>query len=116
MRNFAELRTTVDGGANWRKVPGTFPEAENVRIRFANHEVGWIAEGSTIAYTSDGGKRWNSVQVRLPSEIFAGSLPAPDRGYLVGRHGMIYRYRIVPAEYTSKGMIPAPVIAPTHND
>jgi photosystem II stability/assembly factor-like uncharacterized protein len=113
MRNYAELRVTADGGATWRKVPGAFPQAEEVRVRFADHSVGWVAQGRTIAYTSDSGKHWNGVEVRLPSDIFAGSLPAPDRGYLVGTHGMVYRYRIVPADYSSKGMISAPVIAPT---
>ena len=111
MRDYAGLRATVDGGANWRKIPGTFPASKTIRIRFADRQVGWIAQGSTIAYTSDAGKNWNSAKVRLPSEIFAGSLVTPDRGYLVGRHGMIYRYRIVPVDYSSKGMIAAPVIA-----
>jgi hypothetical protein len=30
----------------------------------------------------------------------------------VGKHGMVYRYRVVPIEYTAKGMIAAPFIAP----
>jgi hypothetical protein len=28
-----------------------------------------------------------------------------------GKHGMVYRYRIVPIDYTAKGMIAAPAIA-----
>jgi hypothetical protein len=39
------------------------------------------------------------------------SLPARDHGYAVGNHGMVYRYRVVPIDYTSKGMIAAPSIA-----
>ena len=111
MRGFAEIWATVDGGQNWRKVPGTFPGGSSVRIHFADHEVGWLANGTTIAYTSDGGKRWNTMEVRLPAGINASSLPARDRGYVVGDHGMVYRYRIVPIEYTAKGMIAATVIA-----
>jgi hypothetical protein len=38
-------------------------------------------------------------------------LVAPDRGYAVGEHGMVYRYRIVPIDYTSKGMLAAPALA-----
>ena len=110
MRGFAEIWATVDGGQNWRKVPGTFPGG-SPRLRFADHEVGWLANGTTIAYTSDGGKRWNTMEVRLPAGINASSLPARDRGYVVGDHGMVYRYRIVPIEYTAKGMIAATVIA-----
>jgi len=37
-------------------------------------------------------------------------LPTPDRGYVVGDHGMIYRYRVVPIEYTAKGMVEAPMM------
>lgn len=29
----------------------------------------------------------------------------------VGEHGKVYRYRVVPVEYTAKGMLPAPVTA-----
>jgi hypothetical protein len=29
----------------------------------------------------------------------------------VGDHGMIYRYRIVPVEYSSKSVVPAAAIA-----
>jgi hypothetical protein len=38
-------------------------------------------------------------------------LPARDRGYAAGEHGMVYRYRIVPVAYTSKGMLSATMIA-----
>jgi hypothetical protein len=39
------------------------------------------------------------------------SLPARDRGYAVGSHGMVYRYRIVPIDFTVKGMLAAPSLA-----
>ena len=83
----------------------------NGPIRFADHQVGWVARGTRIAYTSDGGKRWNTAEIRFPAEVFSSSLPARDRGYVVGEHGMIYRYRIVPIDYSVKGMISAPAIA-----
>jgi hypothetical protein len=35
-------------------------------------------------------------------------LVARDRGYAVGGHGMVYRYRVVPVDYAAKGMIAAP--------
>jgi len=44
--------------------------------------------------------------------VNAFSLPTRNRGYVVGDHGMIYRYRIVPANYTAKGMIDAPLMPP----
>ncbi|HYW43049.1 MAG TPA: YCF48-related protein [Bryobacteraceae bacterium] len=111
MRGFAEIWSTLDGAQTWRKLPGTFPGGSTPRIRFADREVGWLANGRDLAYTSDGGKHWNAIEVRLPAGINSSSLPARDRGYVVGNHGMVYRYRVVPVEYTAKGMIAAPVIA-----
>jgi len=112
MRGFAEIWATTDGAQTWRKLPGTFPGGSTPRIRFADREVGWLVADGDLAYTSDGGKHWNAAQVRLPTGIWASSFPARDRGYVVGKHGMVYRYRVVPIEYTAKGMIAAPFIAP----
>jgi hypothetical protein len=38
------------------------------------------------------------------------SLPQRDSAYVVGDHGMVYRYRVVPIEYTAKGALDAPVM------
>src|ERR1700683_1514608 len=111
MRGFAQVWSTADGGQNWRKAAGTFPGG-SVRLHLADHEVGWLAGDTTIAYTSDGGKRWNTMEVKLPARINASSVPARDRGYVVGDHGMVYRYRVVPIDYNAKGIIAAAMIAP----
>jgi photosystem II stability/assembly factor-like uncharacterized protein len=108
IRTYDQIFATSDGAQTWR---GTTAMTLNGPMRFADHEVGWVARGSRIAYTSDGGKRWNTAEIRFPTEVFSSSLPARDRGYVVGEHGMIYRYRIVPIEYNVKGMISAPAIA-----
>ena len=100
---------SFDGGQTWRGVPATQPGGR-ARTRFADPEVGWIVEGTTFTYTSNGGKRWNSAQLHLPGGVNAFSLPRRDRGYVVGDHGMIYRYRVVPIGYTSKGMMAAPAM------
>jgi hypothetical protein len=52
---------------------------------------------------------WNSREISFWVEVNAWSLPQRDRDYVVGHHGMVYRYRIVPADYTSKGILPAPM-------
>jgi hypothetical protein len=76
-------------------------------LKFAG-QVGWsFDQYGKWTYTTDGGKRWASVSLRFPAYVKAYSLPSPQRGYLVGEHGMVYRYRIVPVEYSSKGMLPA---------
>ena len=58
----------------------------------------------------DGRKHWTSRAIHFPAGVNAFSLPARDRGYVVGDHGMIYRYRVVPIDYTSKGMLEAPMM------
>jgi photosystem II stability/assembly factor-like uncharacterized protein len=98
------LMGTFDGGHTWKGV-GLNINGDNP-IRFAGN-VGWDVESNVFTYTGNGGKRWLSANLHLPTGVRAFSLPAPDRGYVVGDHGMIYRYRIVPIAYTSKGMLPA---------
>jgi len=104
------LYRTTDGGQSWQGViaqlSGGYPN-----VQFADRSVGWSILGTTWAYTVDGGKHWTTRTLRLPTGVSAFSLPTPDRGYVVGDHGMIYRYRVVPIDYPSKGfeapMMPA---------
>ena len=79
-------------------------------LQFAGQEVGWSFYKNVLTYTTDGGKRWANATLAFPAEVRAFSLPSPQRGYVVGDHGMIYRYRIVPVETTVKGMIEAPMM------
>ena len=106
IRSGGKLKRTTDGGQTW---PGVIAQLDTTspKVRFADQEVGWSCLGGTWAYTVDGGKHWTTRQVRFPSGVVSFSLPTRDRGYVVGDHGMIYRYRIVPIDYTSKGMIEA---------
>ena len=57
-----------------------------------------------------GGASWVSQPVAFPAGVEAFSLVQPDRGYAVGEHGMVYRYRIVPFAYTTAGMLEAPAM------
>lgn len=94
---------TSDGGKTWRGVIASVKGP----LKFAA-QVGWsFDQYGKWTYTTDGGKRWASVAMRFPAYVKAYSLPSPQRGYMVGDHGMVYRYRIVPVEYSSKGMIAA---------
>lgn len=85
------LRTT-DGGLTWTGMPAT---AIPRRIIFADPEVGWAMQYNRLSYTTDGGKRWFSREIPFPAMPNAFSLPRRDRGYVVGDHGMIYRYSVV---------------------
>jgi hypothetical protein len=64
----------------------------------------------TMTYTVNGGKQWTSREISFPASVIASSLPRPDRGYVVGEHGMVYRYRVVPVDYAAKGMLAAPMM------
>ena len=102
-----QLYKTADGGNTWTGMatsPGN-------RIQFADPEMGWAVLYRKVSFTTDGGDHWNSREYPFPAVAWAFSLPRRDRGYVVGEHGMIFRYRIVPIEYTAKGMIAAPLLS-----
>lgn len=102
-----QLFKTADGGRTWTGLAGS----PGNQIRFADPGVGWAVLYRKISFTSDGGNRWNSREYAFPVSARAFSLPRRDRGYVVGDHGMIYRYRTVPAEFAAKGAIAAPLLS-----
>ena len=86
------LYSTADGGRTWTGLVGT----PGTDIKFADPEVGWSFADSRLTYTVDGGKRWSSRELTFPARVNAFSLPRRNRGYVVGEHGMIFRYTVVP--------------------
>jgi hypothetical protein len=70
--------------------------------------VGVNENGSQAGYSFNGGRTFASRPLGLPAQARAVAFPDPRHGYLVGQHGMVYRYRIVPIDYSSQGMIAAP--------
>ena len=100
---------TSDGGKTWNGVSGT-AEYKSA-IRFADSEVGWMIYYRKMTYTTNGGKSWLSREIAFPAMVAASSFPARNSGYVVGEHGMVYRYRIVPIDYNVKGMLAAPALA-----
>jgi hypothetical protein len=92
-----KLHVTKDGGETWRGLvasPGKW-------LRFADPGVGWAYEPGrrdfTLTYSTDGGARWNARPLVFPAHVWGMSFPRRDRAYAVGEHGMVYRYRVVPA-------------------
>ncbi len=104
-----KLSRTTDGGATWKGLlasTGTYGS-----LIFADPEVGWFLEEFKMSYTVDGGNRWNSREIRFPANPRAWSFPRRDRAYLVGDHGMVYRYSVVPvAQPVAAASKPAPVM------
>ena len=103
------LYHTHDGGTSWQGVPGASCDGKPA-VQFAG-PVGWTAVYTAWNFTGDGGARCNSRTLSLPAPINGFSLPRPDRGYVVGPHGMVYRYRIVPVTEATPRAIAAPIVA-----
>jgi photosystem II stability/assembly factor-like uncharacterized protein len=102
--------STADGGKTWTGATGQAGGKPN--IQFANDRVGWAIRYRTMTYTVDGGSHWVSRDIAFPAGVEASSISRPDSGYAVGEHGMVYRYRVVPIEYSAKGMLAAPSLSP----
>ena len=66
-----------------------------------------VGEDGGIGYSFNGGRNFTSRPFKLPARAKAVTFPDAQHGYLVGQHAMVFRYRIVPIEYTSQGMIGA---------
>lgn len=103
---------TSDGGVTWR---GIISEVKGP-VKFVDAQVGWsfnIGYGGarpSFSFTSNGGKTWTTRQMALPGTLNAFSLPRRDRGYIVGDHGMVFRYRIVPITDVVPKSIDAPMM------
>ncbi len=103
-----KLFRTTDGGKTWT---GAIGQAEGrFAVKFADAQVGWTMGYRTMTYTTDGGRRWTSRPIGFPAGVKAFCIVGRDSGYAVGEHGMVYRYRVVPIAYTSKGMLDAPMM------
>jgi photosystem II stability/assembly factor-like uncharacterized protein len=98
-----------DSGKTWTGATGQ--AGGKPRVEFADAKVGWAIRYQNMSYTIDGGQHWISRDIKFPASVEEFSLVAPDSGYVVGAHGMVYRYRVVPIEYTSKGMLAAPAMS-----
>lgn len=91
------------------------PEMRSVRQRLWPSAFGvgdgkiivGIGEGGGIGYPFNGGSNFTSRPLALPARAAAVTFPDAQHGYLMGQHAMVYRYRIVPINYTRKGMIAA---------
>jgi photosystem II stability/assembly factor-like uncharacterized protein len=104
-----KLSRTTDGGATWTGLLANVGSTGD--LGFADPEVGWAIEDQMMSYTVDGGTRWNSRAYRFPEFPTSWSFPRRDRAYVVGDHGMVFRYRVVPvAEPLKASAQPAPVM------
>lgn len=108
----ARVYATSDGGKTWN---GIIANNLGLRFRFADPQVGWSILYKQISYTADGGRKWTSRTLTFPAAVTSFALPQRDRGYVVGAHGMVYRYRIVPITEVVPKAIDAPAMPATPN-
>ncbi len=101
-----EVYWTADGGGTWTR-------SVKQRLWPSKHAVGEgkiivaVGPDGGIGYSFNGGRNFSSRPFTLPARVYDVTFPDAQHGYLVGRHAMVYRYRIVPIEYSSQGMIGA---------
>jgi photosystem II stability/assembly factor-like uncharacterized protein len=97
---------TTDGGRSWNPSGATVVDI----MKFADPEVGWALNNGNFSFTTDGGRHWSSRRLQFPAVVRGFSLPRRNRAYVVGQHGMVFRYSIVPETYTAPNMIAAPAM------
>jgi photosystem II stability/assembly factor-like uncharacterized protein len=103
-----KLYKTTDGGSTWTG----FAASPGDAMRFSDDKrAAWAFHYSHLGFSADGGEHWSSRQVTFPTSPEDSNLPRANFGMVVGDHGMIYRYRVVPYEYTAKGMLAAPMMS-----
>jgi len=100
------LFRTTNGGDSWTGVGASPGDA----MKFIDPEVGWSFQYNKLSFTTNGGTRWTSRTFAFPTSTRAFSISSRRRAYAVGDHGMVYRYSVVPIEYSVKGMIDAPMM------
>jgi photosystem II stability/assembly factor-like uncharacterized protein len=100
------LYRTTDGGQSWTGI-GASP---GNKMQFVDPEVGWSFHYNRLSFTINAGTRWTSRTFAFPASPRAFSFPSRRRAYVIGDHGMIYRYSVVPIDYSAKGMIEAPMM------
>jgi len=101
---------STDGGRSWTPTGATVVD----RMKFADPEVGWALNTENFSFTTDGGRHWSSRRLQFPAVVRSLSFPRRNRAYVVGQHGMVFRYSIVPESYRSQIMIEVPAM-PAYN-
>jgi photosystem II stability/assembly factor-like uncharacterized protein len=100
---------TTDGGETWTGIVTPFG-GEGARYAMGAGKFGVIVGHNQIAYSLNGGHSYSARAFPVPAKPSAVSFPDAQHGYVVGDHGMVFRYVIVPINYSVAGMIDAPAV------
>jgi photosystem II stability/assembly factor-like uncharacterized protein len=102
------LIMTSDGGGTWHMTDAK-PPAGAPAVAAAG-AVGWMVGTRQFTYTLDSGTRWTARATLFPARVNAFTVLRSGTGYVVGSAGMVYRYRIVPFDYSAPRMIAIPAL------
>jgi photosystem II stability/assembly factor-like uncharacterized protein len=102
------LMMTSDGGVTW-KMTDAKPPADASAVLAAG-SVGWMVGTRHFTFTLDNGTRWATRSILFPARVNAFAVLRTGTGYVVGNAGMIYRYRVVPFDYSAPRMISIPAL------
>jgi photosystem II stability/assembly factor-like uncharacterized protein len=117
---------TSDGGQTWTMsaIPGSkrditsiyfWSPSDGIVVLDRGEEVHWTADGGAtwtrstrqMGYSFNGGRSFTVRPFPAPAAVRAVAFFDAANGMLVGDHAMAYKYRIVPLDYSSPGMIDA---------
>lgn len=106
LRDRKTLKTT-DGGESWKGIVAPWPDPR-VHLAMGGGKFGVGLYYRVAYYSTNGGRSFSPRPFPVPAAPEAVTFPDAQQGYMIGPHGMIYRYVIVPIEYKAPGMIEAP--------
>jgi hypothetical protein len=108
---------SADGGRTWRASGSELPRwlqpgAAEARMAFSTARTGWLTAGGALAFTGDGGRRWERVNLGGQVEGLASS--GSVRGVLVATpHGGIRVWRLAASSSRHSPLPPLPGPPPT---
>jgi photosystem II stability/assembly factor-like uncharacterized protein len=102
-----EVHWTADGGATWTRSTSSRLWPAYYGVGVGKIIVGANESRGEMGYSFNGGRSFTVRPFPAPASVRAVAFFDAQNGMLVGDHGMAYKYRIVPVDYTSPGMIAA---------
>jgi hypothetical protein len=98
---------TADGGATWTRATSSRLWPASYGVGAGKIIVGANDGTGGMGYSFNGGRNFTGRPFPAPAPVRAVTFFDATNGMLVGDHAMAYKYRIVPLEYSSPGMIGA---------
>ena len=91
---------STDSGITWNDlIERNYPYSSEdyIKVEFINHDTGWIctqnpnSSNSYVVKSIDGGKTWNSQNIKTDQSALDMIMLNENSGFLIGENGMIYK-------------------------